>query len=318
VVLEDKKILVTGPAGNIGYPLARELAKSNEVWGISRFGDAAARRRVDDLGVTTRSVDLGSGEFGDLPHDFDYVIHLGAHILGDDYDQAIRVNAEGTALLMGHCRTAKAILVMSSTGVYRPHPDPWHAFVETDPLGDALVPGAPFYSLSKIVEEGVARACARQIGVPTIIARMNAAYGETGSGGLPGMQCDLVRDGHQVVLRWEPNPYSPIHDRDIFEQTEALLDAAAPSCPIVNWGGDEPVAAQDWCRYFGELLGVVPDVVVGEFPHSQRGVVLDNAKRMAITGPCRVGWRDGMRELVEAHRRHAPSAAASPPAPAPR
>jgi hypothetical protein len=109
-----------------------------------------------------------------------------------------------------------------------------------------------------------------------------------------------------VVLRWDPNPYSPIHDRDIFEQTEALLDVAAPSCPIVNWGGDEPVAAQEWCSYFGEILGVTPDVVVGDFPNSQRGVVLDNTKRLAITGPCTVSWRDGMRELADAHLQRPP------------
>ncbi len=300
-MLEGTKILVTGPAGNIGYPLARDLAQHNEVWGISRFGDPAERTKVDDLGVITRPIDLGDDEFGDLPDDFDYVLHLSVFIFGDDYDQAIRVNAEGTALLMTHCRRAKAFLVMSSTGVYRPNPDPWHTFLETEPLGGAEVPGAPLYSISKITEEAVARACARQMGIPTIIARMNAAYGETGVGGLPGMQFDKIRDGEQVVLRWDPNPYSPIHDRDIFEQTEALLDAASPACPIINWGGDEAVAAQDWCQYFGELLGVTPDVVVGDFPGTQRGVVIDNTRRMAITGPCRVGWREGMRELAEAH-----------------
>jgi nucleoside-diphosphate-sugar epimerase len=201
---------------------------------------------------------------------------------------------------MTHCRKAKAILVMSSTGVYRQHPDPWHAFLETERLGDSLVPGAPLYSISKITEEAVARAIARQLGIPTIIARMNAAYGETGTGGLPGMQFDKIRRGEQVVLRWDPNPYSPIHDRDIYLQAEALLDAASPSCPIVNWGGDEPVAAQEWCAYFGAILGVEPDVVVGEIPHSQRGVVLDNTRRMNITGPCTVGWRDGMRSMADA------------------
>ena len=299
-MLVNRKILVTGPAGNIGYPLARALAEHNEVWGISRFGDARERAKVDELGVITRSIDLGTGEFGDLPDDFDFVLHLSAFIFGDDVDEAIRVNAEGTALLMTHCRAAKAILVMSTSGVYRPNPDPWYAYVETDLLGHAQVPGAPNYALSKITEEAVARACARQMGIPTVIGRMGVAYGETGTGGLPGMQFDMIRSGEPVVLRWDPCPYSPIHDRDIFEQTEALLAAATPSCPIVNWGGDEPVAAQDWCRYFGELLGVVPEIVVREVPQSQPGVVLDNTKRMAITGPCRVGWREGMRSLAEA------------------
>lgn len=300
-MLKDKKILLTGPAGNIGFPLARNLAKDNEVWGVSRFGNPAERKRVDDIGVITRPVDLGSGEFGDLPTDFDYVLHLGAAIAGDDYDWTVRVNAEGTALLMNHCRKAKAFLSMSTTGVYRPNPDPWHPFLETDALGDSNLPGVPFYSISKIVQEGAVRATARVLGLPTIIMRMNAAYGETGGGGLPGSHFDKIRDGQQVVLRWSPNTYSPINDRDIFEQTEALLDAAAVPAPIVNWGGDEPVAAQDWCKYFGELLGVTPDVAVKEAPGAQRGVVLDNTKRMAITGPCRVSWRDGMKEMAEAH-----------------
>jgi hypothetical protein len=54
--------------------------------------------------VVTRAIDLGEAQFGDLPDDFDYVLHLSAHIHGNDYDRAITVNAEGTALLMAHCR----------------------------------------------------------------------------------------------------------------------------------------------------------------------------------------------------------------------
>ena len=300
-MLRGEKILLTGPAGNIGYPLARRLAQDNEVWGVSRFSDPAERRKVEDAGLVTRPIDLGKGDFGDLPDDFDYLLHLAAAITGDDYDRAVQVNAEGTALLMAHCRKARAAMVMSSTNVYRPNPDPLHAFLETDPLGDAPLPGIPFYSISKIVEEGATRAAARMLNLPTVIVRMNVAYGETGSGGLPGRHFDAIRAGQQVVLRWEPNTYSPIHDRDIFDQTEALLATASVPATIVNWGGDEVVSAQQWCAYFGELLGVTPDVIVRESPGSQRGVVLDNRKRLAITGPCKVNWRDGMRELAEAH-----------------
>ena len=42
-MIRDRKILVTGPAGNIGYPLARALVEHNEVWGVSRFGDPRER-----------------------------------------------------------------------------------------------------------------------------------------------------------------------------------------------------------------------------------------------------------------------------------
>jgi hypothetical protein len=70
---------------------------------------------------------------------------------------------------------------------------------------------------------------------------------------------------------------------------------------IVNWGGDQIVTAQQWCGYFGELLGVKPTLLLQDIPNTQVGVVLENTKRLAITGPSRVDWRDGFRELVEAH-----------------
>jgi nucleoside-diphosphate-sugar epimerase len=146
-----EKILITGPAGQIAFPLARDLAKDNEVWGIARFSDSETRKRVEDVGVTTRVVDLGSGDFGDLPTDFTYVLHLATFQgAGLDYDYALRTNAEGTGLLLHHCRAAKAALVMSTASVYKPHEDPFHVFLETDPLGDSNSPFAPTYSMSKI------------------------------------------------------------------------------------------------------------------------------------------------------------------------
>ena len=42
-VLSGEKILITGPAGQIAFPLAEYLAADNEVWGIARFGDPATR-----------------------------------------------------------------------------------------------------------------------------------------------------------------------------------------------------------------------------------------------------------------------------------
>jgi nucleoside-diphosphate-sugar epimerase len=52
-MLRDEKILITGPAGQIAFPIAESLSKENEVWGIARFGDAESRERVEAVGVTT-------------------------------------------------------------------------------------------------------------------------------------------------------------------------------------------------------------------------------------------------------------------------
>ena len=54
-MLSDEKVLITGPAGRIAHGIAKMLAPDNEVWGIARFSDAAARKDVEALGVTTRA-----------------------------------------------------------------------------------------------------------------------------------------------------------------------------------------------------------------------------------------------------------------------
>jgi hypothetical protein len=61
-----EKILISGPAVKIAFGVARSLAPENEVWGIAPFSDPATRTEVDGLGVTTRALDIGEGDFGDL------------------------------------------------------------------------------------------------------------------------------------------------------------------------------------------------------------------------------------------------------------
>jgi nucleoside-diphosphate-sugar epimerase len=297
LMLSGEKVLITGPAGRIAYPLARSLAADNEVWGIARFSDPASRDQVDALGVTTRVFDIANGDYGQLPSDFTYLLHLAADFSETDYDRALTVNAEATGFLLEHCRTAKAALVMSTVTTYKPHPDPWHPFREDDPLGDAMAPPSAPYSVSKIAQEGVARYCARSFQLPVTIARMCAAYGERG--GLAAWHLDAVARGEPVRTRWDPMPYSPIHDDDIAAQLEPLLDAASTPATIVNWGGDDPVSVQEWSAYFGELLGKAATVEVAEIPGASRGAVADHTKRRSLTGPCRVGWREGFRRLAE-------------------
>ena len=296
-MLSDEKILITGPGGRIAFGLARALAADNDVWGIARFSTPGQREEVEALGVTTRALDLGDGAFGDLPRDFTYLLHI-AVAFETDYDRGFRINGEGTGFLMEHCRAARAALVMSSCSVYKPEPDPFHAYREVDPLGDPLTHGDVNYPASKIAEEVVARYCARSLGLPTVIARMNAAYGLRG--GLPVMHMEDIVAGRPVVTRSDPCAYTPIFDDDIESQLEAMLDAASVPAAIVNWGGDEVVTVQDWVAFSGEWLGLTPTIDVQAIPGAAGGMVADNAKRLALTGPTRVHWRDGFRRTLEA------------------
>jgi nucleoside-diphosphate-sugar epimerase len=224
-------------------------------------------------------------------------LHLAADFSADDYERAFRVNAEGTGLLLEHCRNAKAALVMSTVTVYKPQPDPWHACTEEDPVGDQMLPQQLPYSISKIAEEAVTRYCARSFDLPITIARMGAAYGERG--GLPIWHLQAIAAGQPVQARWDPLPYSPIHYDDINAQVEALLAAATVPATIVNWCGDDAVSVQEWSAYFGELLGVEANVVVEPVPGTSLGSVGDPTKRISITGPCKVHWREGFRRTAE-------------------
>jgi nucleoside-diphosphate-sugar epimerase len=294
-VLSGERILITGPAGRIAFGIAKSLAAENEVWGMARFSDPRTRAEVEALGVTTRALDYGDGDFGDLPGDFTYLLHIAADF-GEDYERGLRVNAEGTGLLLSHCRRAKAALVMSTLTVYKPHADPWHPFREDDPIGDAGLPHPQPYSIVKIAEEAVTRYCAREFGLPITIARMGSAYGDRG--GLPLWHLNNIAGGQPVMARWDPLPYSPIHYDDINAQVEPLLGAATVPATVVNWAGDVPVTVQEWSAYFGELLGVEAQVVTEVVPSASIGSVGDHSKRSSITGPCRVDWRDGFRDMA--------------------
>jgi nucleoside-diphosphate-sugar epimerase len=298
-MVSDEKILITGVAGQIAFPIARLLAADNEVWGLARFTDPTAKERVESVGVRPVVCDLGAGDLTEVPDDFTLVIHLAAFIgPGMDYDFAIRDNAEATGFLLHHCRSARAALVMSTHSVYKPHPDPYYVFHETAALGDVNPTLSPPYSVSKIGQEAVARFCSRAFDIPVTIARMNASYGP--NGGLPAFHADMIAAGTPVTTRWDPCMYSPIYEDDINNQVSALLDAATTPATIVNWAGDEPVSAQEWSRYAGELMGVEADVRVVPVEGSLLGSVADNARRLTITGPCAVGWREGMRRTVAA------------------
>jgi nucleoside-diphosphate-sugar epimerase len=293
--LADKKILITGPAGQIAFPLTEELAQNNEVWGIARFGDPKTRERCESVGCKTQVCDLGDPDFKGLPDDFDYVLHLAiSQSAGLDYDQALRVNAEGTGLLMSRFRNAKAVLVSSTSAVYDLRDDPKKMFVETDPVGDSKQPYSPTYAISKIAQEATARWAAREFDLPTVIARMNVSY--SGNGGLPAANLDAIMRDRPIQVP-DPIPwYHPIHQRDINDQIPRLLGIATNPATIVNWAGDEMVSIVEWCEYLASLAGKK-----AAFEHDETAICsrpADPALRQKLIGNCNVAWRDGMKQMA--------------------
>jgi nucleoside-diphosphate-sugar epimerase len=307
--MQGRRILVTGATGQIAFPLVQELAKENEVWGLARFSDPstrvtwnvgrffqpASRQALEDAGVTTRAVDLVDPDWSQLPAHFDHVMHFAVfQLLGEDFDYALQVNAEGTGALMSRYRDASSFLVLSTIGVYQHPEDPDHALVETDPLGDGRPPHSPTYSISKIAQEAVARTMARTLEVPTTIARMGVSY--SSNGGLPAYQLDMMLAGEPVPLTPGRTASNPIAQDDINRQATELLEVATVPATIVNWAGDDVVRAEDYLSYLGELTGVAPVFDYGG--PGTGGTVSDQTKRRSLIGDCSVHWRDGMAEML--------------------
>jgi len=293
--LSGAKILVTGPTGQVALPLTLGLAADNEVWGVARFQDAKLRDRLEAGGVTCVSADLATTDFRDLPDDFDYVLNLAVAKGGnDDWDRDFAANGESIALLVARTRP-RAFLHCSSTAVYE-HQGPQRALVETDPLGDNHRVMFPTYSLAKIAAEVVARAAAREHGVPTTIARLNVPYGD--NGGWPGWHLEFMLAGHPISLHPErPNLFDPIHEDDMLRTIPALLGAASVPATIVNWGG-APASIEDWCGLLGEITGLEPKFE--ETPDTIGSVHVDLTRLHAIAGPSTVSLDDGIRRMVTA------------------
>lgn len=299
-MIKNEKILVTGASGEVALPLMKFLAQNNEVWGAARLADPAAREKVAAAGARPTPVDIVDGDLSAaLPDDFTYVLHLAWYRGGQgDFHGAVAVNGEGTGRVLHHCRKAKAALVMSSSAIYAPKEDPWDFPKEEDAIGGANVPWALTSGVSKIAQETAARFCAREFGLPTVITRLNTVYGN-GSRFLPVINMDAVVQGREVVARWDPMPHCPIHTDEMADQLEAMLGSASTPANIVNWGGDEAVTLQDWCRMAGEFAGVEAKLKTEPSFNATHTAGTDQTKRRSITGPSKVKFAEAFRKIYD-------------------
>ena len=299
--LTGEKILITGATGQVANPVAKALARDNEVWAVARFGNGRAREDLEHSGVRCAVVDLATGDYSAVPRDITYALHFARASVGE-WGADLDTNVGGLASLMELCQGAKAFLHCSSTAVYQPNGNT-PRFKEDDPLGDnhrvyeAFMPDMQTYSITKIAAEGVARWGARRFDLPTTIARLNVPYG--GAFSWPAFHLDMMmRDQPVPVYAEAPSEYNPIHDDDILAMIPGLLGAASVPVTTVNWGGVEVVSIQEWCAYLGELTGVEPKF----FPTDQTlaSVSVDTTRMEALVGKTKVHWKDGFRRLVAA------------------
>jgi len=291
-VLEGKRILVTGATGRLARPIVRTLAPANQVWAVARFRDAAARAELEALGVTCVVKDLADDPVDDLPDGITHVLHAGAIVYtgGSERDRAhtFATNTQATARLLDRYRDVETFVHCSTGGVYAYQDRP---VTEDDPFGVMI----PNYSMSKIAAEAIVQYLSRARGIPTIILRIGMVWGPEGGG--PALRVERMVRGEEVLVSpVRPSWSALIWEDDAVALTIRAMELGAVPPRVVNLGGDEPVAIEEYCAYAGELLGIEPRFRVTDETYA--GSFLDPTRRRELLGSCTADWREGMRRLL--------------------
>lgn len=290
---KTRRILVTGATGRIGFPIARELAKSHTVYGLARCSSVGDDERLREAGIEPIIADVAEINLDNLPSDLDYVFHAAARIGKDartDWQRTFETNSATTGRLISACQGVEGFVFCSSGSTY--------AYQGHRPLREDDPPGVHLgvYSLSKIAGEAVARFAAQEHRVPLTIIRIFSTYGPLG--GAPADRFDRIRAGEEVVLHPDaPNNYNPIYEDDYVRLGIKAMQVATVPPITVNWAGSETVSAEDYCAYLGELIGKQVRIRYDE--NAPWPLWPDVELMHQILGRTEVTWRDGMRRMAE-------------------
>ena len=292
-MLEGEKILFTGASGKIAFPIARELAGSNEVWGAARLRDAAQWDRLAAAGIRPVRLDMARDDFSALPDDFTYVFHAAVNTGGfDDWLATLEINAQHSGQLLYHCRAAKGFVYCSTGSVYKYQGH--RPLKESDPPG---VPQTGNYTFSKVAGEAVVTWIAKHFNVPLTIIRIVSTYGP--EGGAINDRVDAILEARPIRLYPDsPNNFSPIYEDDYVQLGIRAMEAARVPPLVVNWAGSETVSIEEYCAYIGDLVGVEPRFEYTDSAHTP--LCVDVTLMHEALGRTQVHWRDGMRRMIEA------------------
>lgn len=295
-MIKGEKILVVG-TGLVGYPVARELVKQNEVHGLSLFDLPGERARVEQAGIKPIQLDLGSDAIDKLPTDFARIFFfVMAHAKDHSWERSIEVNALSLGRVVAHCKPSRGVFYTSSVGVYG---DKGQGLIQEDtgPLGITPLRGVSTYPLTKLAGEHVITFVTRQLQIPAVIARLNVPYSRLG--GYPAQHLDAIVQGRDVPVGPDrPNWYRPIFESDIAATAIGLMERATQPPTIVNWGGSDRASIEEWSEYMAGLVGKQVKFAVSDQVHFPKDT--DTSRMESLVRKTRVPWREGMQLLVAA------------------
>ncbi|WP_297489640.1 NAD(P)-dependent oxidoreductase [Acidocella sp.] len=287
--LKGKRILVTGASGLVAFPVARELARDNEVFAVARWSDPAQKKLIEKTGAQPVTFDMANEDLSVLPKTVDVVINYG--VLPFPHKDSFSVNTAAAGRLARRYREAEAFVHGSTGSAYEYQGE--RPLKEEDPYG--LHASIEMYATSKIASEFLLQHLSVDYALPVTIVRIFTFYGPRG--GAVTQRIDQVARGLPVsIYPGFKNISTPLYEDDYVEKTIAAAGIAKVGAETVNVGGTEPVTIQEYCRMAGEILGREPI-----FVENSRAwpIWADTTKMVKLLGPNKVSMREGIRRTIE-------------------
>jgi nucleoside-diphosphate-sugar epimerase len=291
--LSGRRILVTGASGVVAFPVAVDLAKTNDVYAVARFSDPEQYHGLQRAGAHPIAFDLADPDLSPLPGQVDVVINYA--VLPPTNPSAYEVNAGATGRLARRYRDCEAFVHGSTGSLYQYQGE--RPLREDDPYG--LHSSAENYAASKIAAEFLIKHLSVDYELPAVIVRIFSFYGPRGGG--VTQRIDQIMRGEPVsVYPGVRNVHTPLYEDDYVEKTIAAAGIAQVGAEIVNVGGTEPVTTQEYCHIAGEILGKEPVFIENS---KAWPIWADTTRMVELLGPNKVSVREGVRRTIESAQR---------------
>ncbi len=290
--MEGKKVLITGASGLIGFDLARELCKANQVYGLARFTDPDIRQELESLGVTCIAKDVLTDDLDDLPQGIDYVFSQLVLIreCEQEPEAAYDTNSYFVGRLMQHCQDAKGLILGSTGAVYRPSTEPSREDGTIGPVGT--------YATSKFAGEVLGSFLSNLWNIPTCILRYYYPYGPRG--GLPYVLAENVAEGKPISVGKERfSYYDPIHMSDCVRFTIQSAELCSVPPKVLNVAGPDVTTRAEMVELVSQALGVTPNLVE-QLAVEEPAWRADISLLKELLGEPSVGLKEGLTEVAQA------------------
>lgn len=286
------RILVTGATGFLGSRLVVHLARSHEVWAVTRRPSPAGPPRVhwlrQDLAVEAWDVAL--------PREIDAIIHLAQSPNFRNFPEsaaeiyAVAAGATMRLLDWGARAGARYFILTSTGGLYGTSDKPVR---EGDPLPE-MRSQLGFYFAAKRASELLAIQYASEIN--TVILRCFFLYG---SGQAPQMLMPRlvgnIRERRPVYLQGDEGiRINPIHVDDAVRAIKRCLDLTESR--VFNIAGPQIASLREIAEAIGRRLDRKPVFAI-DSTVAPNHLMADIQRMSGALGPPRIGIEAGIAEL---------------------